>query len=54
MIDIPNDLDNSVYSYMNWNKITNKASNQYKLREKFENYDGNGLGDIKDRKVILH
>ena len=39
MTNIPNDLDNSVYSYMNWNKITNKASNQYKLKEKYESYE---------------
>ena len=52
MIDIPNDLDNSVYSYMNWNKITNQNSEQYKLRTNHESYDGNGLGDIKGRKVI--
>ena len=52
MVEIPHDKDNSVYSYMNWNKITNQNSEQYKLRIKYEFYDGNGLGDIKGRKVI--
>lgn len=52
MFIIPQDKDNSVYSYMKWNKITNKKTTQYKLREKCENYDGIGLGDIKGRKVI--
>ena len=52
MVDIPNDKDNSVYSYMNWNKITNKNSEQYKLKKKYESYDGKGLADIDGRKVI--
>ena len=52
MFIIPQDKDNSVYSYMKWNKITNKATTQYELRKKHENYDGLGLGDIQGRKVI--
>ena len=52
MVDIPNDLDNSVYSYMNWNKITNQNSEQHTLRKLYESYDENGLGDIEGRKVI--
>ena len=52
MVDVPGDKDNSVYSYMKWNKITNRCTLQYKLREKCENYDSKGLGDINGRKVI--
>ena len=52
MVDIPQDKDNSVYSYMKWNKITNIRTNQYKLRVKHESYDDKGLGDINGRKVI--
>ena len=52
MVDIPNDKDNSAYSYMNWKKITRKTSDQYKLKQKCESYDNKGLGDIKGRKVI--
>ena len=52
MFIIPQDKDNSVYSYMKWNKITNKATTQYELRKNHENYDGLGLGDIQGRKVI--
>ena len=52
MTYIPDNLDNSVYSYMKWNKITNKSSKQYILRELYESYDENGLGDIEGRKVI--
>ena len=37
---------------MNWYKITNKNSKQYKLRKYYESYDENGLGDIDGRKVI--
>ena len=52
MVDIPRDLDNSVYSFMKWNKITCKTSNQYKLKQKYESYDAKGLGEIDGRKVI--
>ena len=52
MVDIPKDKDNSVYSYMKWSKITNKSTNQYKLKQKRESYDNKGLGDIEGRKVI--
>ena len=52
-MDLPNDKDNSVYSYMNWDSITCKTSNQFKLKQKYEeNYDSNGLADIKGKKVI--
>ena len=52
MVDIPRDKDNSVYSYMNWKTITNKSTNQYKLKKKHESYDSKGLADINGRKVI--
>ena len=52
MVDIPNDKDNSAYSYMNWGTVKNKNSLQYKLREKYNSYDNYGLADIKARKVI--
>ena len=52
MCEIPNDYDNSVYSFMRWDKITNKSTKQYKLRKEYESYDENGLGDIDGRKVI--
>ena len=52
MVEIPHDKDNSVYSYMNWNKIKDKTSNQYKLKKKYNTYDNYGLADIKSRKVI--
>lgn len=43
----------SVYTYMGWNMVTNKASRQYKLRIRTgENYDGNGFGKIGERYVI--
>ena len=54
MVDIPNDMDNSVYSFMNWNKVTNKASDQYKLKQKYESYDVKGLAEIDGRKVIAY
>ena len=28
-------LDNSVYAIMDWNKITNKSTAQYRLREEY-------------------
>ena len=43
MTKIPDDYDNSVYPYMNWYKITNKNSKQYKLRKYYESYDENKL-----------
>ena len=57
MFHINNGFDNSVYSYMDWFKITNKNSAQYKLRELYGNkgnslFDANGLADIFGRKVI--
>ena len=52
MTEIPRDKDNSVYSYMDWKTITNKNSAQYKLKNKYNTYDSNGLADIKGRKVV--
>ena len=57
MFDIPNDKDNSVYSFMDWKKVTNPSSSQYQLRERYEKtgnplFDSNGLADIFGRKVI--
>ena len=57
MFHFNNGFDNSVYSYMDWFKITNKNSAQYKLRELYRNkgnslFDANGLADIFGRKVI--
>lgn len=52
MTAIPKDKDNSVYSYMDWKTITNKNSTQYKLKNKYNTYDSNGLADIKGRKVV--
>ena len=52
MITIPQELDNSVYSYMYWSSINIENSAQYKLKEMYEDYDGYGLADIKGRKVI--
>ena len=57
MIHIPQNLDNSVYSLMDWNTITNINSPQYRLREQYRNsnrplFDNHGLGDILSRKVI--
>ena len=50
-------LDNSVYAIMDWNKITNKSTAQYRLREEYRKtkldlFDANGLADIFSRKVI--
>ena len=50
-------LDNSVYAIMDWNKITNKSTAQYRLREEYRKtkldlFDANGLADIFGRKVI--
>lgn len=52
MTSIPKDKDNSVYSYMDWKTITNKNSTQYRLKNKYNTYDSNGLADIKGRKVV--
>jgi hypothetical protein len=52
MVEIPDDLDNSVYSFMYWKSITRKTSDQYKLKKRYESYDKYGLGDIDGRKVI--
>ena len=58
MFVLPKDgKDNSVYSYMAWSTITNKSSNQYRLREGYRKtnnnlFDSNGLADIFSRKVI--
>lgn len=41
------------YTYMGWQKITSKSSDQYKLREKAGmNFDSEGYGIINGRKVI--
>ena len=50
-------LDNSVYAIMDWSKITNKSTAQYRLREEYRKtkldlFDANGLADIFSRKVI--
>ena len=50
-------LDNSVYAIMDWNKITNKSTAQYRLREEYRKtkldlFDVNGLTDIFSRRVI--
>ena len=57
MYYINNGLDNSVYAYMGWDKITNTGTKQYRLRENYRKtrknlYDSNGLADIFGRKVI--
>ena len=52
MTAIPKDKDNSVYSYMDWEKITNENSDQYRLKNKYDTYDSNGLADIEGRKVV--
>ena len=57
MFQINNGLDNSVYAYMDWSKITDKSSAQYRLREQYRKtgknlFDENGLADIFGRKVI--
>ena len=52
MVDIPKDKDNSAFSFMNWKKVTKKTSDQYKLRQRYENYDSKGLAEINGRKVI--
>ena len=52
MTSIPKDKDNSVYSYMDWKTITNKNYTQYRLKNKYNTYDSNGLADIKGRKVV--
>ena len=57
MFHINNGFDNSVYAYMDWSKITNKSSAQYRLRESYKKaghslFDANGLADIFGRKVI--
>ena len=57
MFEINNGLDNSVYAIMDWNKITNKSTAQYRLREEYRKtkldlFDANGLADIFGRKVI--
>ena len=52
MTEIPSDKDNSVYSYMDWETITNKNTAQYRLKKKYNTYDSNGLADIKGRKVV--
>ena len=57
MFQINNGFDNSVYSIMDWSKITNKSSAQYRLREEYRKtgknlFDSNGLADIFGRKVI--
>ena len=57
MFHIDNGLDNSVYDYMDWRKITNVNSVQYRLMEEYRQinpnlFDSNGLADIFSRKVI--
>ena len=51
-------LDNSVYSFMPWDTITDEDSPQYKLRDLYKEnhpgllYDPDGMADIYGRKVI--
>ena len=54
---VPQDKDNSVYSFMGWQTVTNTSSSQYTLRERYKKtgnklFDPNGLADIFGRKVI--
>ena len=54
---VPQNLDNSVYSIMDWFEVTDEYSRQYALRESYRNlgnrlFDNNGLADIFGRKVI--
>lgn len=43
----------NVYTYMGWQLITDKTSQQYKLREQAgQNFDNEGFGKIGDRYVI--
>ncbi len=51
-ISLPGGLG-SVHSYMGWQCITAKSSNQYKLREAAGmNFDSEGFGRIGDRYVV--
>ena len=57
MININNGFDNSAYAIMDWYKITDRSSAQYRLREEYKKtnkslFDENGLADIFGRKVI--
>ncbi len=50
MTEIPEWLGD-VFTHMGWQMITNKRSDQYKLKEKYGmKFDGNGIGYIKDDK----
>ena len=56
-INLPNDRDNDLYSYMSWSMITNEGSPQYRLRENYIKkghpiYDPDGLADIFGRKIV--
>lgn len=52
IITLPDGLG-SVHSYMGWQCITSKSSNQYKLRESAGmNFDEEGFGKIGDRYVV--
>ena len=51
-IDLPSGLG-SVHTYMGWQCITNKSSDQYKLREDAGmNFDSEGFAKIGDRYVV--
>lgn len=52
VINVPNNLG-KVHTYMGWQMITSKTSEQYKLREKAgESYDSEGFAKIGDRYVV--
>ena len=52
IITLPAGLGN-LHTYMGWQKVTNKSSNQYKLREAAGmNFDSEGFAKIGDRYVI--
>ncbi len=51
-IDVPDGLG-KIHSYMGWQMITAKSSNQYKLRQAAGmNFDEQGFGKIGDRYVV--
>ena len=57
VIFIPQDKDNSAFSFMAWSRITNPNSLQYELKQNYINtgysiYDPDGLADIYGKKVI--
>ena len=51
-VEVPNGLGN-IHTYMGWQLITSKSSNQYKLREAAGmKFDKEGFGKIGDRYVV--